>query len=89
MTARIFKYVVSNRIWKLAMPTGAKILSVGADPATGNPAFWALVDDTQPKEEREFRVFGTGHEIDVPVDWYVGTAICGPFVWHVFEVKHG
>ncbi|MCR1785330.1 hypothetical protein KVF89_22510 [Nocardioides carbamazepini] len=32
--------------------------------------------------EREFRVFGTGHPVE---GLYHGTALVGPFAWHLFS----
>lgn len=32
--------------------------------------------------EREFRVFGTGHSVE---GLYHGTALAGPFAWHLFS----
>lgn len=49
----------------------------------GLPTVWAVVGPGAAM--RRVAVLGTGH--DVPVGYaYVGTAHCGRFVWHVFEV---
>jgi len=50
---------------------------------------WALVDPTEPDEERVFEVVGTGHPVDpvAPLERkFVGTSVGHPFVWHVFEL---
>lgn len=49
--------------------------------------FWAIHTDANPIERR-FRVYGTGHAVPAGLDW-CGTAIDGPFVWHLFEVPQG
>lgn len=46
--------------------------------------FWAM--PTPEPHVRSFRVYGTGHPIDVPTT-HVGTAIApgGSLVWHLME----
>lgn len=45
--------------------------------------FWAVNGQGLPYLYR-FRVFGTGMEIPGSAD-YTGTAICEPYVWHLFR----
>lgn len=48
--------------------------------------FWALDSDLAGYDARHFQVYGTGHQI--PEGWgHVGSALVGPFVWHLFEKK--
>ena len=70
---------------KIEMPRGALVLSVQVQD--GAPTMWALVHPDSPKETRHFRVYGTGHEIDVNGLVYVGTFQLheGRFVGHLFE----
>lgn len=35
-------------------------------------------------EPWQFRVFGTGNEVSDNAGEYIGTAIDGPFVWHLY-----
>lgn len=65
-------------------PSGElKVRLCGRDPETGSPAIWLEVDDSQPEGEREILAFVTG--ADIPDGWgHVGSAICGPYVWHVY-----
>ncbi len=67
-----------------SLPIGAIIRHVGID-RTDNIAFWAEGDvDAAPGPQRTFEVYGTGHDVpDAAV--YVGTALQGQFVWHVYE----
>jgi hypothetical protein len=53
----------------------------------GEVCAWVLVDDSNPKVDYVFSVYGTGHPIpDSPAtSVYVGSAHVGPFVWHVFD----
>ena len=80
-------------IWKfplqatIAMPTGAKILSVNI--INDAVYLWAEVDDEQPIEQRAFVVHGTGHDITHSINTeYVGTYLQygGSLVRHVYEV---
>jgi len=84
---RVFKYdlEVSDR-QTLALPRGAKILSVGLQH--GNIKVWALVDDTYSEtEDRTFVMHGTGHNADDVVGLqFIGTVIMlnDNLVFHVF-----
>jgi hypothetical protein len=51
----------------------------------GALCLWLQVDPSRPTEKQTFRVHGTGHEIADRED-YVGSAVIGSFVWHVFRV---
>ena len=52
---------------------------------------WTLVDTESEEGTFEFRIYGTGHPIDVDyfheadLDW-IDTFQMEPFVWHVFEM---
>jgi len=84
-------------IWKFAlstgtstaveMPAGANVLCVEAQH--GSSFLWAIVDATAPKETRNFRVYGTGHEIkDIERLKFINTFFVDGknFVFHAFEV---
>lgn len=90
----IYKYTVEVGSNSIEMPKGARILHVVAQGE--KVQLWALVETEHIDEMRHFRVFGTGQPLpddfkeDQPRaaeygDRYIGTAHCGPFVWHVFE----
>lgn len=55
----IYKYAISPDA-VLAMPQGARILSVAAQ--RGQPHIWALVDPQAPTETRRFRTVATGEQ---------------------------
>lgn len=93
---KIYKYGNTAPIGELfteAMPEGSVLLDVAKDSASMNPAFWALVPDERITEKRLFKTekrqfiwIPTGQEInDVDKRQYIGSAHCGPFVWHLFE----
>jgi hypothetical protein len=71
------------------MSRDARIVHVGSQ---GGVIFlWAEVvpsGQIEMKSRRGFRVFGTGHSISGGFA-YVGTAVIGSFVWHVYEVTDG
>jgi len=70
--------------FELEMPVGARVLAVQTQ--NHSPFMWALVDPDAPKEQRRFRIVGTGHPAhDEP---YLGTFQLqgGSFVFHLFEV---
>lgn len=79
-----WKLLNVNQVNTLSMPMGARILFVGNQVA---PTIWAQVDPELERRDRKFLVVGTGMKFDDKGKEYLGTAFCGPFVWHVFEVK--
>lgn len=77
---------------KISMPEGAEILHVTGQNINNHldvvrPMLWARVDPDAPMAKRLIAVCGTGNPCPGPNDgWhYAGTAICPPFVWHVFD----
>lgn len=89
----IWKYrlPMSAREHAIAMPGGARILSV--DTQYGQPCLWALVDPSAMTETRQFRIITTG-SAEIENDAYqqgrlryVGTVLlfAGEMVLHVFE----
>lgn len=91
----IYKYqiplLVNSRIY---LPKDAEILSFQTQ--NDIPVIWVLVDEIfafpeVSKEEREFAVFGTGHEVPQDIEnlKYIGTTQQSqdpPLVWHLFEI---
>ena len=77
---------VFSGVVKLEMPKGAKILHVYSQQ--GRPCLLVLVDTANETEFRNFRIVGTGYEIDFDCSNHVGTWLQqdGVFVWHLFEV---
>lgn len=77
---KIFKETlpVDDR-WRIR--TGRYPLHVGLE-APGVLAFWRA--DHDDSASREYRVFGTGHEIEDACA-YEGTVQDPPFVWHLFS----
>jgi len=70
------------------MPVGTQVLTMQMQ--RGQPCIWALIDAKvdAPFEQRKFRMFGTGHEIEEDIEMsYVGTFQIGNglLVFHVFE----
>lgn len=66
----------------------SRIVHVGNDPRTHEPAIWAEMITEHEIEERGrvFAYFGTGDPI--PAGWtHVGSMITvgGKYVWHVYE----
>ena len=87
----IWKYVIEPcmNIQIFDMPIGAVILSFGAD-AAGKMCFWAQVDPSAALERRQVICIGTGwplEELDEgKYGIFIGTAIDGPCVWHLYDL---
>ncbi len=85
------------RIWKwelgvtdrqvLMMPIDAKVLTVQMQH--GVPQLWALVDEADPKEPRQFATYGTGNPMPDDPGTYIATyqVHSGSLVFHVFELE--
>jgi len=82
----VYKYEVGRLV---DIPTDHYILKVGVQ--RGTVYLWALVNTDSPKVQKDFRLWGTGQEINkgLKVD-HIGTCIDyqspQKYVWHVFEV---
>lgn len=84
----VWKFEVFGPVrFTTVMPKGAEILSVQRQGE--GVQMWALVDPSQPAEERTFQSFGTGHDIDAEIIAHLGTVQFegGALIFHVFEVK--
>lgn len=68
----------------IEMPTVAKILQV--ELQRGYPCMWVLVDPDAPREQRKFRIIGTGrrHESSLFFKTHIATFQMEQFVWHLF-----
>jgi len=84
---KIWKYTLNNPTNNIMMPKNAKILDVQIQH--NEIQMWALVNENNEQEQRDFSIFGTGNEIpDDPGD-YIATfqLYDGKLVFHVFEDK--
>ena len=79
-----FKLEITD-VQVVRMPAGAKILSVANQD--GNLCLWAMVHTESPNVDRKIEILGTGNPIPLyrAPRTFIGTAIIGRFVWHVFE----
>lgn len=94
MTSTIWKFELQvTDVQRVRMPVGSRLLYVGAQDRGGpwvslQPTLWALVDPNAPYVDRLIAVVGTGNpapDVDDEDSIYVGTAICGALVWHIFD----
>lgn len=69
----------------LEMPKEARFLPTVATIGGNMLVVWAEVDPDQSTETRILYVVGTGNPIPEHPKQYLGTAIMGPLVWHVYE----
>lgn len=65
------------------MPAGSRLLWFDRDP-TGTLAVWIETTPGAPEVARDLHVVGTGHPVPEGAT-YVGTAIDGLFVWHLYD----
>ena len=86
---RIFKYVIDtkpgNRDYvDVEMVIGAQILHLGEQ--NGELVVWVTGNLSDGLEKRRFYILATGEAVPDPnLTRYVGTAIVGPYVWHVYR----
>ena len=83
----IYKYPVEFAdVQKIYLPIGAQILSVQVQD--GKPYIWACINPEVEIEPRQFRLYGTGQDIEGElVLKFVGTfqLLGGRLVYHLFE----
>ena len=83
----IFKYPIETKDRQLlTIPKDFQILRVANQ--FNKIVIWALIDTEVETEEIEIEVHGTGNPIfdsQSTKRVYLGTALCDPFVWHVFH----
>lgn len=82
----VYKYPFDvTDFFTLDLPQGAKFLYL--DVQFEVPCMWFLVNPNAVKERRYFRVYGTGHAIDVDKKTHIGSFMMrgGTLVFHVFE----
>lgn len=68
---------------ELRVPGGGRIVHVGQQDQV--PTVWILCWPESATIMRRLRVVGTGWPTPGGNYEYRGTALCGAFVWHVFE----
>lgn len=84
ITIHKYQFQIADKVI-VQMPKGAKVLSVQLQ--NGVPTIWARVVTDMENESREFRVYGTGHEIDTFAiqGTHLATIQHHGLVWHIFE----
>lgn len=86
MTVWKFPFEVQDE-FSLSMPRFSRILTVQMQG--DQPCIWAAVEPSESRDERRFRILGTGRPTPISTLEYVGTfqMFAGALVWHLFEVK--
>ena len=90
MNKTIYKYtlIVTDGRQVMQLPKSHVIVHVAEQGPS--PCFWAMVDPDEETAEFTFQVTGTGHPLPDGTDeedfGYIGAAMCGPFVWHVWQL---
>ena len=86
MTRTIYKYSVpvDDQWHEVSTSIPARIVHVDCQGGFGTVNVWAEFDlEAQETSSRKMRAFATGQPIPDGAS-YVGTALAGPFVWHVY-----
>ena len=85
LTIHKFKIEINDALQGVNVRDGAKFLTAAMQG--GDLCLWFEHDTEKPVMTREFRVFGTGHQIQgfQKREWRA-TVLAKPFVWHVYEV---
>lgn len=82
----IHKFVLEfNSRQSVSMPVGSIILSIQVQK--GVICLWAMVDKEETeKEDRYFRIYGTGEEVTQSEGRFLATVQLDHFVFHIFEI---
>lgn len=82
----IYKYQfdIADKV-EVEMPRHAIILSIQVQD--NKPTLWAQVETGHQMETRTFRIYGTGHSLDMfaTEGKYLQTIQLDGLVWHIFE----
>jgi hypothetical protein len=82
----IYKYDFDTRTCLQLTLCNPQIVLI-AQQSGALPTVWIEQDlDRDPDTVLTLAVFGTGHAIPEGVS-HVGSAVCGPFVWHVYSKR--
>ena len=84
INSTIYKYTLALEDEQvIQMPAHAEILSVANQ--NGNLCLWAKVIPSNKLELYKIYIVGTGNPADhVENNYFIGTVIMNPFVWHIF-----
>lgn len=87
MRTVIYKYTFNGE-GDLKVPAG-KVLHVDSQHNGAFPTIWVehSFETMNTHDHQRYTIVGTGGHFDNTRMKHVGTAICGPFVWHVYEVQ--
>lgn len=84
MTRTVYKYELDDEVTELGLDTEAKVVLVAQQHERTFPTIWIEHDPDASCCWHRFYVTGTGHPIPVNTT-HVGSAICGEFVWHIYQ----
>lgn len=93
MTRTILKYQIKpQQVARtggvlIEIPRGGRVVKVSEENSI--PYLWVELDPKAEPILRRFVVTGTGLNITDDHLTYLGTAMCDPYVWHVFEDTRG
>lgn len=91
MSRSVWKYEipVDDQWHPVPTPLPAVVVNVDSKGALGTVAVWAEVTTNSGEtSKRRMRAFGTGQPIPKGAV-YVGTALAGPLVWHIYAEAPG
>lgn len=84
MTNRVFKYQADDNGTYVVPDAAPQVLLVAQQDGSVFPVLWCSVNVHEQTGTRVFQCVGTG--APVPADMvFVGSAVCGNFVWHVAD----
>lgn len=84
-TVHKFTVVVSDLI-QLPLPRGSKVVYVEDNKSLTNYliTLWVELDTAAAPVNRQFRIYGTGHEI-AKDDFHIASLRQGVAVWHLYD----
>lgn len=77
----IYKYPF--RVGSVIEAPAGKVVLVAHEDRSGTPTIW-IEHETNAPSDTHYQFVGTGGFI--PRGEHVGSAICAPFVWHVYRL---
>jgi hypothetical protein len=83
----VWKYKLVPGVNSIRVPLDSRIVAVGPwEPGSEAPAVWIERQrEAEPDALIQVVAVGTGHDVPKP-SAHLGSAWCGPYMWHVYRV---
>lgn len=87
MSRTVHKFILDlDTINQIELGADPRVVLVASQYAPW-PTIWIEHEPGVDLTEHAYIVVGTGHQLPLGVSTHVGSAVCDPYVWHVYELS--